>query len=555
VVVDEAGRPVPGVEVRARVATVAGGSARREVHGTSGAGGRFWLGPLSPNDSYLVRASLPRRARGGLRIGPRAPLPERLALRLVLRALPAAFGRVLDESGRAVAGAVVVLLPISHGSPSPSPAVADEEGRFTLSGAACGTWELTAQAEGYAPSRPRRVTIAAAGGPADLGDVVLPAGAALTGVVVDPAGEPVPAAEVRALPADASAAVRVATAALPNDRTDGRGRFRLEALAEGASLFLIVEHPGYAPLRTAAIEVPPAKPLRLVLAPASRVAGRVVDDAGEPIAGALVVLLRAEPGLGIVLTAAGSPEGSARTDEEGRFAIEAARPGRARLAASAAGFARSAAGELDLLPGSDRTGVEVILRRGATLAGRVTGEDGRPVAGAWVRLVEAAGDSASPAVAPAGATTDEGGLYRLEGVPTGRQTIAAGDEAHPTMLAEVTAAPGRNPLDLRLAAGTEVGGQVVDRAGRPVAGAVVTLSTGGPAFSVPTGAAGTFELRGIPPGRYVLGAARPGYLPARAPDPVAVEGEPVRGLRLVLAPAPVDEPAPDAAGARPSSSF
>lgn len=108
---------------------------------------------------------------------------------------------------------------------------------------------------------------------------------------------------------------------------------------------------------------------------AERVAGRVVDAAGRPIAGALVVrhaLRRAAPNRPI-------ERRGARTGKDGRFALrgEFGRPH--RYVVSAPGYATHVA-ETDPRTAS----VEFALRDGYSLAGRVVDDAGLPLAGVSV---------------------------------------------------------------------------------------------------------------------------------------------------------------------------
>lgn len=120
---------------------------------------------------------------------------------------------------------------------------------------------------------------------------------------------------------------------------------------------------------------------RIVLDPAQRIAGVVTDEAGHPVAGALV----------------GLDYGRTRTARDGSFQFEEARS--CTMVVTAAGFALDAR---EVFAGD--TAVRVRLRRLVTVSGQVVLADGTPVAGAQVAD---AGDwrSAVP--------TDAGGRFRL----------------------------------------------------------------------------------------------------------------------------------------------
>jgi Carboxypeptidase regulatory-like domain len=136
--------------------------------------------------------------------------------------------------------------------------------------------------------------------------------------------------------------------------------------------------------------------------PSITISGRVVaDGTGEAIANARVALAgpQAPP---VVLT-----------DADGRFAVSVPSSGRYSVVASKSGFARSAAA-----PAAGTQAIEIRLRRGAAISGRVLDEFGDPVTGARVAVLA---PQASAANVPPVATTDTDDLgeYRLAGLAAG----------------------------------------------------------------------------------------------------------------------------------------
>lgn len=113
-----------------------------------------------------------------------------------------------------------------------------------------------------------------------------------------------------------------------------------------------------------------------------RISGRVVDETGRGLEGALVYVLGSqESGGDSVIVAA-----RASTDVEGRFLIEASGATWSRaqgtslaLGAAATGFLRS--GSRTIEDDESLKGVELTLRSGAAIEGRIEDLDGRPVAG------------------------------------------------------------------------------------------------------------------------------------------------------------------------------
>lgn len=147
----------------------------------------------------------------------------------------------------------------------------------------------------------------------------------------------------------------------------------------------------------------------LARAQSTAITGRVVaDESGEPIANARVTLATTGPALGtpVVLT-----------DGDGRFTFIAA-PGRHSVVASKSGYARS-----DGVPAIAAKPIEIRLRRGAVISGRVVDEFGDPVAMARVSAQLPSNTPANP-TRVASAETDDRGEYRLAGLPAGTFVVA-----------------------------------------------------------------------------------------------------------------------------------
>lgn len=162
-----------------------------------------------------------------------------LASQATLRVGSTIDGRVIDAAtGRSIAWADVFLedidqarLPAAHQFTQ-----ADEAGRFRLSDVPEGRYTLVVS---RAPWRGAERTIDVAVGTTTTPlSVMLEKGAAITGIVVDPQGQPVPGVLVQAADADAAVpdASSLETVGSPSI-TDSQGRFRLHNLP-AARLFV-----------------------------------------------------------------------------------------------------------------------------------------------------------------------------------------------------------------------------------------------------------------------------------------------------------------------------
>jgi protocatechuate 3,4-dioxygenase beta subunit len=142
--------------------------------------------------------------------------------------------------------------------------------------------------------------------------------------------------------------------------------------------------------------------------------------------------------------------------------------------------------------------VRLVVATAAALAGRVTDERGRPIAGA--RVV------ARSAAAPARyGVADAEGRIQWTDVDGGTWTLEAVDPA--TGRAEAAGVvPGGAEAQLVLRPEAVVGGRVLAHDGTPVRGAVVTLvhEDGREAARLRTDSEGGFSTRALPAGTYAV---------------------------------------------------
>lgn len=315
-----------------------------------------------------------------------------------------------------------------------------------------------------------------------------------------------------------------------------------------------------------------------LLAPAQQqerctVEGQVVKaGTGESLRKALIVLRK---------TDARDSSYSASTGEDGRFVIPNVEPGRYRLSAERNGYLRANYGQrrpneagtvVTLNPGERRGNIVFNLVPFAVISGRVVDEDGEPLAHVRMQAMKSSLDSGRRQLAPsAGASTDDRGEYRIFGLPPGKYYVQAvpsqgpgsalreGEEesyvpffypgvTDPGQAAplEVRAGGDLHGVDFRLARTrtVRVRGRVVSSSSGP------RLDRGIVVFLFPRGGMtevrnqnsvvdpqGNFEIRGVPPGSYVLTAFqtdRQRRFFAR--QSIDVGGSTVEGINLVLLP-------------------
>lgn len=240
------------------------------------------------------------------------------------------------------------------------------------------------------------------------------------------------------------------------------------------------------------------------------------------------------------------------TDEQGRFELKELSGGRYTLTATKGGFVSLQYGQrrpsepgtpVDLAAGQTLEKLVIGLPRGSVITGRLVDEFGEPLTGAQVRALRYGYAGGVRRLMPAGQgnSTDDQGTFRIFGLPPGEYVVTAtlnegrgglrggGPDAEvttgyaPTYFPGTTNAAEAQRITVGLA--QEVGGigfglslmRLSRVSGRLIGGAMGELP--GMVMAMPDDAArmamanlrgapvmgdGTFELNGLPPGRYTL---------------------------------------------------
>jgi hypothetical protein len=280
----------------------------------------------------------------------------------------------------------------------------------------------------------------------------------------------------------------------------------------------------------------------------ARVTGRVVDaGTSVPVPGAFVTLVPvAQP---FPPWAMSTPQ--ALTDDNGEFAVERIWAGRYHIRIQKTGFAPLSdvpdAPMLDIQAGQSVTGLAFAMKKESVIAGRIVDAGGEPVSEAMVAALRPtpSGDGRSSDVRTMQMSqTNDGGEFRLAGLAEGRYVVIAAPRPRPpfatsqpgggTVLAP-TYYPGTPDREaahiIDIGAGQtiegiqfavvalpahEISGIVVDAAGVPQAGVMLTLmgSPGavgppGPPATARTDQTGAFTIGGVVAGTYRVTAMVP----------------------------------------------
>ncbi|GLZ37073.1 SdrD B-like domain-containing protein [Actinokineospora sp. NBRC 105648] len=480
-------------------------------------------------------------------------------------------GRVVDDGGNGIGGATVVLT----GPGGPITVLTGPDGSYTFPNLAPGTYTVTeTQPAGYGdgPDTPGSL-----GGDASVNDVisgiVLPSGGAATGYVFaeergslagvvfddtngngaqDP-GEPgIGGVSVTLSGTDAlGTPVNIVVTSAPD------GSYLFSDLVGGTYTVTEAQPAGYAdgvdtPGTSGGTATPPDSITEIALAGgvdatgytfaeyrASSLAGRVVDDGGNGIAGVTVVLT----GPGAPITVTTGPDGSYSFPSlpPGTYTITETQPvgyGDGPDTAGNAGgdVANDVFSNIVLNSGTDGTGYTFAEERGS-LAGVVfddtnnngAQDPGEPgIGGVSVTLsgADALGTPVNTTVTsgPNGAYTFPnlvGGTYTVtEAQPAGyvdgtdTAGTSGGTVTPPDSITEIALAGGVDATGYTFAEyrASSLAGRVVDDGGNGIPNVTITLTGPGAPITVTTGPDGTYTFPNLPPGTYTITETQPaGY--------------------------------------------
>ncbi len=537
-VVDHAGRPVSGSVVqvfldRSRPFRRDLQESLRELQALAdplqevraGSDGRFLLRDLPPG-RYVLRVSgagFATAFRERVWVTPDERAPE---LMIVLDPGAGCEGTVRDDGGRGIADARVIAVAVRGKRTRGLDRVETRsaaDGRYRLDSLIPGVdYFVEAWAEGHAPTG----RLVHTGGMQEV-DFELGPGGGIEGRIVDAtSGLPVPGARVMVIAGLMNRMSPLTSVA------DAAGRFRFPAVAPGPVLVFGAEADGYPAASFTlggeqghAVEADAVTIIDLELEPGVRVAGRIRDARGRPVAYATVTF--ADP-----RRRSEGPR-SAISGTDGAYEVEGLRPGtvhEVRIRASGfAPFVQDDQARVEITTGFMELDFE--LEAGASLSGHVVNPEGAPVRGARLRVRALGGRRAAERLQDLVAVSGPTGAWAIAGVPP-RVELAV--RAEHDAWSAVESAPmslqagEERDLSLTLGRGARLVGHVVDQRGRPVPDARIRWGRVGDgeerrtrdAFRadqllgprvVRTSATGTFEIDRLEPGTWVVKVEAEGY--------------------------------------------
>lgn len=454
------------------------------VLGTSGADGAFELKGLPPRENWVLTAA--KESLLGLpckpfKLAADAPPPAALVIEMAQGASLA--GRALDADGKGAAGWNLWYwsMEATSGNQTAS-GTTEADGSFLLKGLVAGRGQLQVSGGGGTASKQIDPPLTAGEARKDV-EIRLEKTAELSGVVVDPEGNPVSGLSLNAQGENGGGWSGSAS-------TGGDGTFTIKARVNGRTRIHVSEatdQGSWSSVPLGEAVQAPASGLRLVYTAKKRttITGRVLDPAGKPV-----------PLCNVASASTNRNYGWVNPDEVagGEFvrAVEGSPPFTLTVSAPRDSRGRPLNLKSKQVTVTDaKEPVVVTLEAGIELTGQVLGPDGKGVVGVTIR----SGTVSAP--------TDEDGRFRVAGLP-GDAEIDVSVQAPPkyAQVKPFKAKPGDKEVVVRLNLGISISGRVVGPDGKPVSNgginATWTTPSGGNGQTwANTGEGGAFRVEGL----------------------------------------------------------
>jgi len=525
---------------RARVALVMeqpdvpGAQIPDEMVRTTGEDGSFIFDELTPGQ-YTVTAEADdyaMQAEGGVRVGEDVDL--------VMSAGGLITGTVRVPGGGPAEKAKVTIRRLARNLQSSNTLKgteritrADNRGVYRFDNVASGPWQIFAKAKGYLQEGDVKVKVRP-GAQATV-DIGLTRPSSILGRVLNAkTGEPIPDADVW-IGGGGKANVP------PNytTKTDEEGIWRL-AVAPTLRNSIRVFADGYAPSGQLDINWAAGSAEHAVetvhLQPGGTASGVVVSHDGKPVKGARIDATEDLEFDYYHSARYGEAFGMRRiksskvlTDKDGKFTYKNLKAGNkpVQITAWVPRYLVGHSRKFTVTPSSPTTGLRIVLPRGATLYGKVTDEQNKPVARARVSVSISTGteplELLMSASAPFSGTgwvshTGSDGKYEARPLKAGDATVRVDAIGHePAVLKLKIEKDRRIERNFKLKSGHAIAGVVHDPDGKPFPRVEVTADNTGSApverqatVKTRSDAEGRFELRGLPEGKYRLITRYPG---------------------------------------------
>jgi len=404
-------------------------------------------------------------------------------------------GQVVGPDGKGIAGAEVWLASVP-----PRQTKSEDDGTFAFDKLVGRTYQLTASSGELVGEVRYKLTEHS-----DPVVVRLSEGAGVVVTVVDDARQPIDGADVR-----------LADMSKRTTRTDAKGEATLRPIRPGW-VAVQATAAGYAPNTgfTTIGSAGATGKISLTLRKGFGVSGRVIDEAGKPI-----VKARVNASGGAWRDSDDDDDkADVTTNDKGQFSLPALSTGTHTLSAVDGDHAPATSDPVTI---SDRpvADVEIVMKAGGVVAGKVVDAEGKAVPFATVRV--AGTGQQMWRVAARQATSDKQGEFELRGLTRAKLSARAESDTVASKLVDLdlTSESAARNVKLVLDVAGSISGVVVDDKGAAVpevqvnafpdimgGASVEGLALAGMSSATSDGA-GAFTIHGIPDGAYRLWAAR-----------------------------------------------
>ena len=474
-VVDAEGKALPEVFVRGRrEGKLFSFSEEDSFRTRTDAEGTFRFDDLQAGDRLFLSARLQGHVEAQLN---GVVVPVETPLQLVLKPEAQISGWVRTTNGEPVVGAQISVhqevrfRDMRH-------ALSDEEGRFTVEGLGAGKVQMEVRAEGYLSTSVPDLQLAVGEHPADLEIVLEQGGLEVRGRVMDADRGPVAEAHLSLQQGDSSSTFV----------TDKDGYF--EGTVERPGVYeLGAYHRDFPPVERM-VEVKVGQPVEVIFQRGFTVDGQVVNEAGEAVAGASVLL-------GDVGMYGAGPAGA--TDREGLFTIEQVPSGTYKIFVEHSDYAPNVPGAVVVVEEEPATGLLLRLGHGTTVTGQISGLEFAEFARLTVLAI-------SPGQSMLTGEVDFEGGYRIPNLGPGIWQVMAQSSGRGVMeLVEVPEGTPEIVVDLAFGDGYAVEGRVL-RKNQPMDGASLFVRGLGTSTtrSTQTDQQGRYRVEGLKADRYLL---------------------------------------------------
>lgn len=401
-------------------------------------------------------------------------------------------GRVTGNNGAPLSDVSVRIMPSPTGgfatSGAERSATTDSNGEYTIDSLEPGDETVMFSHAKHAGTR-KSVTLK---GRETRLDVQLSSGQVVKGTVVTEAGAPV---------ADASVDVVSAGGSYVSARTNASGAFEVEGLNPGRYRFS-ASRTGYADGIVEDVDISSGAPVRITLRTGGTLYGRVTG------------LTPAELESTQVEARSGRASAVATVDRNGNYRIEGAPTGtvqvNAQVLSRSRSFKSSSAQTVTLEAGGSQQ-VDINFRGDIVIRGRVT-RNGKPLPNASITFIP---KGTSQRGVNSG-STDEQGMYSIDGVDEGDYTVMVNDQQRFSPHATQYTVRGSDTFDINYKTAA-LRGRVVDATtNEPISNAEVQVRTTMlenvriPRSAI-TDSTGSFVLDSVSAGTYTLTAVKESY--------------------------------------------